>query len=169
MTVGQIEDAGLEGYSIIFGEDEKVAITARIHQINTNNILFEEAFGSISFSAIFRLEFSNPLNPDFLSAESTVAIRGSLTPYMTENSDFAFSVTPEQMKVTNFTPYFLTEITVKEVEEVFKKAMAPKFIEEINRRLSKGVNIPIGTGNERINPGKKAIHLHKDMIVAELG
>jgi hypothetical protein len=63
-----LEDAGLEGYSVIFGEDEEIAITASVHTINTNNILFEEAFGSISFSAIFRLDFSNPRNPDFLSA-----------------------------------------------------------------------------------------------------
>lgn len=95
MTVAQLEDAGLEGYSNVFGEEEKVAITTSIHQINTNNILFEEAFGSISFSAIFRMDFSNPLNPAFLSASSTIAIRGSLTPYMTDNSDFAFTVMPE--------------------------------------------------------------------------
>ena len=31
MTVGQLEDAGLEGFSTIFGEDEEVAINASIH------------------------------------------------------------------------------------------------------------------------------------------
>ena len=169
MTIGQLEDAGLEGYSVIFGEDEEIAITASVHTINTNNILFEEAFGSISFSAIFRLDFSNPRNPDFLSAQSTIAIRGSLSPYMTDNSDFAFNVVPEQMKVTDFTPFFSSELTVNEVENAFKNSMAPKLLEEINKRLSKGVNIPIGTGKEMVNPGKNMIHLHKDMIVVETG
>jgi len=169
MTVEQLEDAGLEGYSNVFGEKEKIAITTSIHQINTNNILFEEAFGSISFSAIFRMDFSNPRNPDWLSATSTIAMRGSLTPYMTDNSDFAFTVMPEQVKVTDFTPYFLSELTLNEVENAFKKAMAPKLLGEINKRLSIGVNLPIGTGKEMVHPGKKMIHLHKDMIVVELG
>lgn len=73
------------------------------------------------------------------------------------------------MKVTDFTPYFLSELTVNEVEGAFKKAMAPKLLEEINKRLSRGLNIPIGTGKEMVHPGKKMIHLHKDMIVVELG
>jgi len=95
MTVNELEDAGFDGYANVFGEDANIGITAAVHDINTSNILFEEAFSSISFSAIFRLDFSNPLNPDFLSAQASIAIRGSLQPHMTDNSDFAFTVQPE--------------------------------------------------------------------------
>jgi len=55
------------------------------------------------------------------------------------------------------------------VENAFKKAMAPRLLEEFNKKLSKGVNLPIGTGKEMVHPGKKMIHMHKDMIVIELG
>ena len=68
LTVGELEDAGMEGYSNVFGENEKIAITTAVNSISSDNILFEEAFGTISFSAVFRLDFSNPLHPDFLSA-----------------------------------------------------------------------------------------------------
>jgi len=30
MTVDQLEDAGFDGYSNVFGEDEKIAITAQL-------------------------------------------------------------------------------------------------------------------------------------------
>ena len=95
MTVDQLEDAGFDGYSNVFGEDEKIAITAQLQHLNTPNILFEEAFNTISFSAIFSIDFSNPLNPDFLSATASVAIRGSLALKMTENNDFALNLIPE--------------------------------------------------------------------------
>jgi len=73
------------------------------------------------------------------------------------------------MKVTEFTPYFHSDLSKNDVETAFKKAMAPKLLEEFNKKLSKGVNLPIGTGKEIIHPGKKLIHMHKDMIVIELG
>ena len=68
MSAEELEDAGIEGYTNVFDEKARINITTALHDLNPNNIMFEEAFGTISFSAILRLDFSNPLNSNFLSA-----------------------------------------------------------------------------------------------------
>ena len=136
MSAEELEDAGIEGYTNVFDEKARINITTALHDLNPNNIMFEEAFGTISFSAILRLDFSNPLNSNFLSAQAIFAIRGSLTPSMKDSDDFVFAINAEQVKVQEFTPYFHTEISLADFDTAFKKSMVPYLLKQFNKRLS---------------------------------
>jgi hypothetical protein len=67
MNVDKLDDI-IEGYSNTFDDSKMVTITPTLHSIQQDTIMFEEDFGTISFTSIIRLDFSNPMHDDFLSA-----------------------------------------------------------------------------------------------------
>jgi hypothetical protein len=67
MSVDKLDDI-IEGYSNTFDDSKMVTITPTLHSIQQDTIMFEEDFGTISFTSIIRLDFSNPMHDDFLSA-----------------------------------------------------------------------------------------------------
>jgi hypothetical protein len=67
MSVDKLDDI-IEGYSNTFDDSKMVTITPTLDSIQQDTIMFEEDFGTISFTSIIRLDFSNPMHDDFLSA-----------------------------------------------------------------------------------------------------
>jgi len=67
MKVSDLDEI-IEGYATGFHEDMDIKITAYLDDIAMKSVTFDEAFGTISFTASLRLDFSNPYDNNFLSA-----------------------------------------------------------------------------------------------------
>ena len=88
MTIDELEDY-IEGYSNAFDENKKVKIICAVEEIKQKSLVFEEAFGTISYSAKLRADFSNPYNEEYLSSKVEWAIRGSASINLLDSMDIA--------------------------------------------------------------------------------
>jgi hypothetical protein len=77
-------------------------------------ISFEPTFNNVAFKADIVLNFSNPINPQFMSARVRVSVRGSVVVQMNEKAAFMFKITLDQTLVTSIKPFFFTETTKEE-------------------------------------------------------
>ena len=162
-------DEYIDGYANTFDEEYEIKLKCRVEEIRTDSLVWEEAFGTISFSARLRLDFTNPMREDYLSASVLWAIRGSASLILTDGMALAMKLNVEQKKVVDFKTYFITETTFKEFSKSFDH-IAQKLILVINKRLSEGTKLPIGAGIRSTSvPGDKKVHINKDMIIMEVG
>ena len=139
-----------------------------MEKIERKSLVFEEAFGTVSYSSKLRLDFSNPMKEEFMSAKVGWAMRGAASAVLLNSMDFAILLNVEQLKVVEFKPFFFTDTTLKEFRTVFD-GLAQKMISVINQKLSMGIPLPIGTGMKSSLAGEKKVHVKKDMIVTEVG
>jgi hypothetical protein len=72
-----------------------ITITPVVHSIGLDTIMFEEDFGTVSFTSTIRLDFSNPMHEDFLSGQAFFAVRASLEPYITNQYEMSFALTAD--------------------------------------------------------------------------
>lgn len=66
----------IEGYANVFHEDSKVQVSIRLNP-DFNEFSLDETFGNVAFKTSFEIQFSNPLNEEFLSAKILGVIKGS--------------------------------------------------------------------------------------------
>jgi len=107
-------DEYIDGYANTFDEDYEVKLKCHVEEIRTESLVWEEAFGTISFSARLRVDFTNPMQEDYLSASVLWAIRGSASLMLTNGMDLGMKLNVEMSKVVDFKTYFVTETTFKE-------------------------------------------------------
>lgn len=112
-------DEYIDGYANTFDEEYEIKLKCRVEEIRTDSLVWEEAFGTISFSARLRLDFTNPMREDYLSASVLWAIRGSASLILTDGMALAMKLNVEQKKVVDFKTYFITETTFKEFSKSF--------------------------------------------------
>ena len=72
-----------------------ITLTPVVNSIDQDTIMFEEDFGTVSFTSIIRVDFSNPMHEDFLSAQAFFAVRSSLTPYITNQYEMSFDLSAD--------------------------------------------------------------------------
>lgn len=121
-----------------------ITITPVVHSIDLDTIMFEEDFGTVSFTSIIRLDFSNPINDDFLSGQAFFAVRSSLEPYITNQYEMSFNLSADQMKVKKLKPFFLSDTNLKDFEKTFKKKLGKETEKAIAQKLKQGITLPIG-------------------------
>ena len=126
--------------------------------------MFEEDFGTISFTSIIRLDFSNPINEEYLSGQLYFAVRSSLTPYVKQNYDISFTMSADQLKVKSLKPFFLSETRLEDFQKTFKKALGKQTEKVISNKLHSGFSIPIGLQTD-IHQAESEVLIHKDMLV----
>ena len=67
--------------------------------------------------------------------------------------------------VTTLTPYFQSETTAKEFEQEFKSKMPTQLLKMINKRLSEGINLPLGWDHQNKKKTSNKISIYKDYIL----
>lgn len=108
MTVEDLDDY-IEGYLRVFEEDEVINIESTFSDLQI--LSFDQTFQNVPFKSLLSIEFSNPIDPDYLSARVDFFIRGEATPVVKDNYQLGFSFKLEQAKVKSFSPYFFSETT----------------------------------------------------------
>ena len=103
MTVEDLEDMA-EGFTNAFNEESEVKISAVVDRVFATQ--FDNDFGNIPLKAELTINFSNPIDERFLSAQAKVYLKGTAEISGLHGFKFAFNIVQEKVKINKFMPYF---------------------------------------------------------------
>ena len=130
----------IEGYSTAFDEDEAVTIVSKVKDFKEMH--FDETFGNIAFKMTQVHEFSNPIEPNYLSAEVVTAVQGVLEVSATEKLDCIFNLEIKQARVKEFRSFFKSETTKEEFTDEWRTSYTKPLLDSFNDSLMKGIRFP---------------------------
>ena len=93
-----------------------------------------------------------------------MAFKGTAEINILEDFSFSFKVMQEKIKIQKFTPFFLSETTLKEFEEEFLDAMQDELLLAINQKFgTNGVSMQLGSDLNTLHTERK-VTMSKDYI-----
>ena len=164
MKVEDLEDLA-EGFSTAFNEDLMVNIWAQLDKVKATS--FDNDFGNIAIKAEFTINFGNPMDSRFLAAQAKVTLKGTAELQIIESFLFSLNIKQEQVKVSKFSPFFLSETTQAEFEEEYLDKLQDQILQALNKKFMKGIPLPLGADlNHESIPTK--VTIYKDYLLCEM-